>query len=383
MPTDLTLGEELPVPPAPLVPASFELPLRFDGSASEYFRLWAVNLCLTLLTCGVFSAWAKVRKKRYFYSHTTLDGTPFQYLAQPVPILKGRIIAFILFALWYVTSHFFPALIPYFLAFGVVIAPWMVVRSAAFNARYSAFRNMTFHFDSGYWDAVKAIYGWQGIAVCLLIAGALVPKNAAADVNPLFLLVGVAAMALGMSYAWWMRRFKSYLVTRSVFGGKAGVFTATGGQFFKIFFLAGLIVTLAAMIGGALGGALMAATKPGPSQMLLVMIPIYAGYVFAYGFMQARTGNLVWNSTALGPLRFESTLVGKGLAMLYLTNALAILGSLGLLIPWAVIRTLRYRAEHMRVFSDGALDAFQGQDKTAVQAAGAEVGEFFDMDVSL
>jgi hypothetical protein len=60
-----------------------ELPLRFHGSALEYFKIWIVNLCLTLLTLGIFSAWAKVRKKRYFYSHTTVDGTPFQYLGQP------------------------------------------------------------------------------------------------------------------------------------------------------------------------------------------------------------------------------------------------------------------------------------------------------------
>ena len=51
------------------------LSLEFRGDAREYFRIWAVNLCLTLLTFGIFSAWAKVRKKRYFYSNTVLDGT--------------------------------------------------------------------------------------------------------------------------------------------------------------------------------------------------------------------------------------------------------------------------------------------------------------------
>ncbi len=56
-----------------------------------------MNLCLTLLTLGAYSAWAKVRKKHYFYAHTTLDSTPFQYLGQPLPILKGRIIAAVLF----------------------------------------------------------------------------------------------------------------------------------------------------------------------------------------------------------------------------------------------------------------------------------------------
>src|SRR6266849_2239601 len=74
---------------------------EFRGCARDYFRIWAVNLCLTLLTAGIFSAWAKVRKKRYFYSNVTLDGTPFQYLGRPVPILKGRVIAVILFSVYY------------------------------------------------------------------------------------------------------------------------------------------------------------------------------------------------------------------------------------------------------------------------------------------
>ncbi len=60
----------------PEQPLSFE----FTGNAREYFRIWIVNTCLTLFTLGIFSAWAKVRKKRYLYSHTQLDGTPFQYL---------------------------------------------------------------------------------------------------------------------------------------------------------------------------------------------------------------------------------------------------------------------------------------------------------------
>lgn len=65
-------------PPSPSSPATpAELALRFTGSATEYFRIWIVNLCLTLFTLGIFSAWAKVREKRYFYSHRLLDGAPY------------------------------------------------------------------------------------------------------------------------------------------------------------------------------------------------------------------------------------------------------------------------------------------------------------------
>ena len=42
-------------------------PVEFTGNAGEYFKIWIVNIALTVVTLGVYSAWAKVRKLRYFY----------------------------------------------------------------------------------------------------------------------------------------------------------------------------------------------------------------------------------------------------------------------------------------------------------------------------
>ncbi len=68
-------------------------PFEFRGNSAEYFRIWVVNLALSLLTLGIFSAWAKVRRERYFYGNTWVAGAPFEYLASPINVLKGRLIA--------------------------------------------------------------------------------------------------------------------------------------------------------------------------------------------------------------------------------------------------------------------------------------------------
>jgi uncharacterized membrane protein YjgN (DUF898 family) len=115
----------------------------------------------------------------------------------------------------------------------------------------------------------------------------------------------------------------------------------------------------------------------------LIAFPIYAGYVLAFAYVQARSGNLVWNHTHLGLLRFHSTLRWVDLLKLYVTNALGIVVSLGLLIPWAVMRTLKYRVDHMRVLQKGDLTEFQGSDIGSVAAVGAETVDFFDLDLSL
>ena len=62
----------------------------FTGSAPEYFRVWIVNVALSIVTLGIYSAWAKVRNKQYFYGNTHLDDVSFRYLADPKQILKGK-----------------------------------------------------------------------------------------------------------------------------------------------------------------------------------------------------------------------------------------------------------------------------------------------------
>jgi len=353
-----------------------ELTLQFHGSASEYFRIWIVNLCLTLMTMGIFSAWAKVRKKRYFYSHTMLDGTPFQYLGQPIPILKGRVIAAAMFAIYYAASHFFTSFLPYVFAAGAVLAPWVLVRSAAFNARYSAFRNMTFHFDGRYRDALRALYLW-GIIPAFAIGVVFNWWGKSA-------LAGVVVLVFGLAFPWLIKRLKDFLISHTSYGSRNGAFSATGGQFFSVYFKSGLIMVAVLVIAGMFSTAVIATTMKKLQLMVwLFVIPTYAGYVLAYAYVQAHSSNLVWNHTQLGPLRFQSTLRGWGMAKLYVTNALAIIVSLGLLIPWAVMRTLKYRADHMRVLQEGELAEFQGSDMSAVEAIGAETVDFFDVDISL
>ena len=352
------------------------LPLQFNGKTSEYFRIWIVNLCLTLLTFGLFSAWAKVRKKRYFYSHTLIADTPFQYLGQPIPILKGRLVAVAGFGLYYISSHFITSLLPFVLAAGLVVAPWVLVRSAAFNARYSAFRNMTFHLDAGYRDAAKTIY-----------AGGIVPAFVVALIFDGFgqpFILAIVSIGFGIYFPWLICRLKRFIVTHTSFGSIKGEFTARGGQFFAIYFKSALIgIAVSIPISIFMVMFLSRLSSNMWIVSYLVVLPVYTGYVLGFAYVRARSTNLVWSHTRLGPVRFQSTLAFKDLAWLYLTNALGIIASCGLAIPWAVMRTMKYRVDHLSVQHDGSLARFVGSDRSAVEAIGAETLDIFDWDFSL
>ncbi|RJQ56405.1 MAG: DUF898 family protein [Desulfobacteraceae bacterium] len=119
---------------------SERIPLEFKGSGSEYFRIWLVNVLLSILTLGIYSAWAKVRRKQYVYGSMRLNGAGFEYLADPVKILKGRLLVVGFFVASWVAAQFVPILNPILGLCFTIAFPWMIIRSLAFNARNSAFK---------------------------------------------------------------------------------------------------------------------------------------------------------------------------------------------------------------------------------------------------
>ena len=68
---------------------------------------------------------------------------------------------------------------------------------------------------------------------------------------------------------------------------------------------------------------------------------------------------------------------------LYLSNTTAILLSMGLLIPWATIRTVRYRLDHLSIQLSGQLTEFVVSEQKAVAATGEAMSEYFDVDVGI
>jgi len=330
--------------------APADVPLVFKGSTREYFRLWIVNLCLTLFTFGIFSAWAKVRKKRYFYSNTELSGTPFEYLGNPLPILKGRLVAAALLALWYLAAHLSLKLLGVVAGVVVVLMPWALVRTAAFNTRYSAYRNVSFRFSGTYFGAVRALLG----------AGLL------------------GAFTCGLGYPWAYCRVRRYFVESTSFGGVCASYKAHGAHWLAPFalFAASVVAAGALFVAWARSG-------PVPPRVGPALVISYAIYLLGYVYLSARVACINWRYTTLGPLSFRADYRARDFVWLYLTNALAIVGSLGLLVPWAAVRMYRYRLERLSVTCTGSLDAFRGEQLGSVRATGAEVADLFDFDLSL
>src|SRR6185312_13706743 len=141
---------------------------EFHGQGGEFFRIWIVNIVLTVLTLGIYSAWAKVRTTRYFYGNTFLAEHPFEYHASPVRILIGRLIAVGLLAGYSLSAAISPLLVaPWSLLF-LFGTPWLIVSSLRFASRNSSYRNVRFNFVGTMGEAASAYILWPIIAFITL-----------------------------------------------------------------------------------------------------------------------------------------------------------------------------------------------------------------------
>lgn len=348
----------VPEAPAPAPPVTRHA-VEFTATAGEYFRIWIVNLALTIATLGIYSAWAKVRKKRYFYGQTRIDGDHFEYRGNPIAILKGRLLAVVVVGAVYFAANFAPLLLLAVFGAAVFVLPWLIVRSMAFNAHNSAFRNVRLRFRGTYGRALAIVVGYGLLTV----------------------------LTLGLGYFFFKVKITEFIVRHHSYGATDFDTRALKKDFFDVYgkmiglgFLTGIIVLALSMALAMYGGL---ERDPGGALDIGMTAFTYVLYIGIYAFVRAGILNATWNNASLGPVSFQSSMRAGPLFRLYLVNIVAIIATVGLATPWAVVRTLRYRAEHFAVICVGGLGTFAAASGANVAASGEEVGEMLDIDFSL
>jgi uncharacterized membrane protein YjgN (DUF898 family) len=333
--------------------ALIERRVEFRGNAREYFNIWIVNVALTLLTLGVYSAWAKVRTRRYLYGSVWLVGAPLDYQAKPLPILVGRAIGFVLFLAYVLGGRISPE-------FGLItpgvialLAPWLIVRGLRFRARYSAWRGLNF----GFAGSVGQSY------VVFLLNYLLMP------------------LSLGFAYPYIRAKQRHFVIAQHRFGSQHFAFDATVGDFYPIYLAAWALAFLGYL--GLVGVMAVATRGWGVTGVWLALIASYFLYFSAFVYIAARVANLTFNKMRVGAMRFRSNVRARDLAGLYLGNTVAILLTLGLAVPWAVVRMARYRATQLVALVPEDLSGFVADSAVTEGAIGAEVADSFDVGVGI
>ncbi len=388
-------------------------PIVFTGNGTEYAKIFFVNLALTILTLGIYSAWAKVRNKRYFYGNTLLAESSFEYHASPIQILKGRLLVVGLFFLYNILIGTAPALGIIFVLLFLAGLPWLILRATQFNMRNSSYRQIRFDFT-----------GDMGQMFGLYV-----------------LLPIVAAFTLWLAYPYAVYKQKLYYVNHIRFGQSHFLFSGKAKEFFATYFQALLGVILFFILLGFLFGSqsrdflhgfkesmdkestqteLTLPEQPTaqmqtievqlPSQMQQMppqtqqpvppikkepdpetMRAIYIGIAVVYGMMifitlivmtyiNTRITNYIFNNSKLNFMRFSSQISFWKLIWIYASNTFLIFLTLGIYIPWAKVRATRYKLSCITVFTP-SMENFIAAESEHVRAVGEEFSDFLDVDI--
>ncbi len=366
---------------------------QFTGNGTEYFKIWIVNILLSIVTLGIYSAWAKVRTKRYFYGNTLFDGVPFEYHATPMMILKGRVIAVLFFIIYNVISSFNVQAGLAFAALLLLVVPWIMWRSFIFNARMSSYRNVRFGFIGTLKTAYAYIllYPLLPVLAAVLLWVVISFTGVEKSVVPFF----VGMLGFYLMFPWVQSLIAGYFINGSRYG--QGMFKAdVSARRYYVTYLRLLGVMLISMILVGLVALFIVkffgleATMETDSQsvIVMVMIPMYALMlivgIFSKAFVMSSIRNYVYSKTSLdGVLRLRSRLGTGRLFNIFFTNFLMLLFTLGLAYPWAVVRLNRYIADSTDAAVRGDLAQYTTTQQKQQSAFGEELGEAFDVDMDL
>jgi uncharacterized membrane protein YjgN (DUF898 family) len=343
-------------------------PLHFTGSGAEYFGIWIVNLLLTIVTLGIYSAWAKVRRLQYFYRHTNVAGSSFDFHGSPVRILIGRVIALVMLITYNYSVRLHSPLTLVILAAIAIVMPWLLRNSFRFRLYNTSWRGTRFHFRGAVGRAYR---------VFLL--------------NGFLTLITLYVMAPFMH-----QRLKAYQHDNTWFGRTQCSFHARVGQFYVVYLLLLAAAVAFAIVFGLSGiGAVFVASSQAqkhgghvnPYAVIRALGILYGGLIVigvSIGpAFHALVTNLIWNNTRLGEHRIECNMSPFALIWITVSNFVLVVLTLGFFVPWAMVRLARYQLESVRLLPAGDLQEFAAAEPETIGAVGEEAATAFDFDISL
>jgi uncharacterized membrane protein YjgN (DUF898 family) len=366
---------------------------EFTGTGREYFRIWVVNLLLTILTLGIYSAWAKVRRLQYFYRNTQVGGAIFDYHGDPKAILKGRIFALVLVSAYKIAVGLSGLAALAIGALLVGLMPWMLARSFRFKLVNSSYRGLRFRFHGTVADAYRSLslfpimLGVIAFFVWSVFTSFARSRSIGTGMTLTLVLLAVASLAVVPMAHFSLKRYQR---DNAYFGQTPVFFHATARDFFRIYGTT-LGVLVLAIVGATIMGVSIFKMLPGQNVRtyatvagLLSGLNFYAIAFLVQAFLESRLQNHIWKQTEFGGIRFENRAKARRLFWIQLSNLILVVLTLGLYKPFATIRLLKYRVESLALIPEDDLEQFMAdQASNDASAAGQEAGDLFDFDFAL
>jgi uncharacterized membrane protein YjgN (DUF898 family) len=309
---------------------------RYHGQGGDLFGLVLLNGLFTLLTLGIYSFWAKNKVREFHYSHTELDGDRFAYHGTGGELFRGGLIAggiFLAIALAYAgisaafgvpeLSETAQALIPLLIYAALIPLVLYAVNSAR---RYRLSRSS--------WRSIRFSYhGDAGEFLIMMFKG-----------------VFLSIITLGFYTPFFQNERRKFLVNHVKFGSEPFTFEGEGRALFYPFIIA-----------------------------VLLTIPTFGLCWLWYAAAKQRH---FWNNTRMRGARFEARIKGMDMLELQMLNMLLAWITLGIGIPWVIVRTHQFYCERLSLVGVADWASIHQQAQQA-GATSEGLAEGFDVDVGI
>ena len=378
--------------------------LRFTGSGGEYFRVWIVNVLLSIVTLGFYTPFARKRTAQYFYSHSMIAGSALEFTAQQRRMVFGFVLVFALSAAYQLAVRTGQdTAVSLFLLGGAALAPFIWASAMRFRLSNTRWRGLRLVFTANWKEIYKA--SWPVFALALVWIGVFFGIDTLAgdylgdmegggrmrskmDTGTIWTVAGIILLGMFLSVLCIIRmeyNYRSLLVLRTRIGNEISRWKPVYMDFVKIwagtvlvFILS--IVVISVLLGAVAGGAAMLGHGMKNSKVgaLVFILIIFGALMFffllllasgpARAYREARMFHLIWNNTGISQIaRFKCTLSTKRFVLLRLKNMVFTMFSLGFYRPFARVSEYRMKFESVTLYVKGGVDQLAGRLERAQQ----------------
>lgn len=392
-----------------------KFPVEFTGSGSEYFRVWIVNVLLSIVTLGIYTPWARRRTAQYFYSHTQVAGSPLEVVAEQRRMVFGFLAFAGLYLAYQLAAETGQQLAASLLMFGfAALAPFLWASAMRFRLGATRWRGIRMGFTASWkevylaswpvfaiaalWTAVFFIAGAISPQVPIGTAGAEAPMRLPAPTTPVIALVVLGVVLTLLCVIRLEYNYRRLLVARARIGGQAGRWKPVYSDFVKVwlatalFFMIAMVVVAVSfssltvavgyLVKGWLGSSIVVAILVGILAFVVLLLLMFLLSVPARAYREARIFQLVWNNIGFTQIvRTKTSLRTAAFIWLKVKNLLLTLVTLGFYRPFAVASEYAAKVGSVTLYVKGGTEQLVGELVQQQGAFGDAAADAFGLDL--
>lgn len=339
----------------------------YDGRLGEIYGIFFKNLMLGIVTLGFYRFWGRTNMRRYIWSHVSLQGDRFEYTGTGGELFKGFLIVVGLF--------FIANLVRMAIALnGGPESPEAAISNIVFGFLIFYLIYVA-HYSAQRYRLTRT--SWRGVR------GGMTGSAWLWGLKAVFLTI-LSGLTLGLAGPWVQMRLIDDRLNNTYFGdAKASIHTSS--QSLYVAFFLGILVFIIglAIIGGFVWGVLQAngtidqigsiiSSEADPrarqeqigeamGHSVWVFFMAYLGMILlsmlAFAQYYVATAREIAGKLNMAELKFGTTVTVWRFISRMLGNFLIVVLTVGLGLPIALHRTLRFLEQNIRIY--GQIDGSQ------------------------